>query len=127
MDEIVWNDSLLINNETINEQHKKLVSIINSVFRMEREDPERLSEILSELTDYTFYHFSYEEGLMKDENYPLLKNHIEEHNVFTGYVANLCIKVLEGGEISINEMKMFLKDWLIKHILENDLKAFKSS
>jgi hemerythrin len=64
-----WDDSLSTGVEDVDLQHKKLLLIIDDV----RETSEltgteyslRMSKDLKRLTDYTLYHFTDEEALMK--------------------------------------------------------------
>ena len=124
MDKINWNDDLCVADQTINEQHKRLIDLMNRTFQLKDEEKEKISEILSDLTDYTFYHFSYEEKVMEENRSPGLESHIREHRYFTSKIANLCLRAMEdGGQIS-ESMKLFLRDWLLNHIKGTDIKEF---
>ena len=74
-----WSDSLATGFMEVDLQHKKLISIIDSVFQTIKEyDPEyalKMAKILKQLTDYTEYHFSEEESLMKRHGFPGFEGH----------------------------------------------------
>ena len=124
MDKLVWNERLDVSNETVNEHHRKLVSIVNRFVEMESGDGEKLSEILSELMEYSFYHFDFEEALMEEQGYSDLENHKKEHLFFTEYVARMCVKVMEKGPDIHNDINRFLKSWLVNHIVKTDKESF---
>jgi hemerythrin-like metal-binding protein len=121
---IEWNDSLSVGLSFFDEQHKKLIFIINKLFDAMKEGrgKEVLGEVFNELIDYTKFHFKSEEDAMLKYNYPYFNEHFEEHNKLTSQVLELKNKY-ENGQIFITiDILSFLKEWLFHHILETDKK-----
>ena len=78
--------------------------------------------ILTELTAYTVYHFSTEEGYMQKYSYPSMQTHRLEHQKFVQKVGDFKSQY-DGGIIGLsNEVMLFLSDWLKGHILGTDKK-----
>ncbi len=67
-----WNDSLSVNIKEVDDQHKKLVAIINELHDAMRAGSGNavLGNIFSKLTQYVASHFATEEKLMSTHNYP---------------------------------------------------------
>ncbi len=123
-----WDERFVIGIKEVDEQHKKLVDLINELYDAVK-NPEKSMEVidrvLKELIDYAHYHFSTEEKLMEQYNYPELEMHKKQHNAFKNKVQ----KFLEERESSPDqkrnltlEVMKFLKDWLILHIMGVDKK-----
>ncbi|MBA1445907.1 MAG: bacteriohemerythrin [Chromatiales bacterium] len=120
---VEWSDSLSVGIEEIDEQHKILVNLINRMHQAihERHGSDVVKVILAELADYTRIHFAVEESLMRILNYPGYDEHKEIHDELLGHVVELIEKV-ESGKTAIGfELLHFLKTWLTKHIMEEDM------
>jgi hemerythrin len=119
---IEWNDSLCLGVQQFDEHHRHLVGLINQVYKdLTADEPsEHLSDVLSELIEYTIYHFAAEEYWMNENSYPKLAEHIAEHDMFSGRVVEMQ-KDFRAGRITPNlEVHTFLKSWLTNHILQTD-------
>ena len=82
---IEFDDTLITGNETIDTQHKELISRIKQfVDTCEKEENSKIKAIkmLDYLTEYTNFHFSEEEKLQEEIGYPGLKEHKEKHEEF---------------------------------------------
>jgi len=125
---INWDDKFSVSNDTIDKEHKKLVQLINDLFDSMRGGKSReiLSEILKELIDYTDYHFTDEERIMKEIGYTELPAHMKIHESFVKKVVDFQ-KDFESGNVYISlEIINFLKDWILDHILKEDKKYVSS-
>ena len=119
---IDWNSKMGLGVEEIDEQHKKLVDIVNELHDALKNNSyeEELMTIFGELVDYTKYHFSEEEQMMEKAGYEDLESHKKQHVRFVEKLNRLRNRVYEGKkEISI-ELSTFLSNWLIGHILHSD-------
>jgi hemerythrin len=109
----------------IDAQHKRLVDIINKLHDAIQagSEQETLQSILSKLTDYTKYHFDFEEGLLEKLGYAKLEEHKEEHQEFIhlieGMAGHLLNEKLNTGDMLLK----YLRSWLLNHILIEDMKA----
>jgi len=81
-----------------------------------------LGKIYTELVTYTKTHFSYEEKLMKEKNYPEYSKHLQEHINLTTQVTDM-YNDYQSGKLQITmELLTFLTNWLSNHILGTDKK-----
>lgn len=123
-----WEDRFSTNIQSIDQDHKKLMDLVNhlyvSVFECQDIEEERTltGKILSELLEYTNYHFSTEEALMEKYNYPEYQEHKISHAWFVGEVNRL-LREHEAGAMALSFPTFsFLKDWISNHILGMDKK-----
>ncbi len=124
MNQIIWKDEYNVNNETIDDQHKKLVGILNEIIDILNSGnvDDDLKKIVKELADYTSDHFSYEEEFMEGIGFPDLETHKNEHSRLTDEVFDTMTQLVSGQKMNLEDVYEFLHGWLINHILENDLK-----
>jgi hemerythrin len=121
---IEWNDSIVLGVPSIDEDHKKLVEMLNELFVacFASQGPTVLGGIVDRLVDYTKYHFKREERLLKEAGYEWLDGHVAEHEKMIGEVEEIQ-KELQGGsshQLSNDTLK-FLHHWLTDHIKSEDM------
>lgn len=124
MSVFVWKEEYSVGIQEIDEQHKKLVVMINDMHKALAEGLGRtiLGDILRELVAYTKYHFSSEEALMEKHGFPDFPSHKVAHAKMTEKVLALQ-KEYEQSDVKRSiEVAKFLQDWLNRHILETDKK-----
>lgn len=119
---IEWNDSLSVEIGTIDDQHKKLLEILNSLHGSSAaaKDNETVKKILNDLVEYTVYHFHHEEELMKQHNYPDLENHLAAHQTLVEQVGKFNQEFQAGRATLSSELFKFLRSWLNGHIRGTD-------
>ena len=124
---VEWKDDYSVGIDSIDQQHKKLLNLINqlqtAVDYSTGEQFER--EALDELVDYTKTHFTYEEGLMRDNNYPDFEPHKAQHEKMFEKVREVLAEYEQDQDTAMANAAEFLKDWLINHINGTD-KAYSS-
>ncbi len=121
---IEWEDKFSVGISIIDEEHKKLIGILNkAIFAKEHNNnPKEIEEVLNELVNYASTHFATEEAYMVKFNYPEYKYHKEEHNNFS-IKTNAYLDQVIGGDYHIaNEILEHLKWWLTNHIQGTDKK-----
>ena len=114
-----------VNVKECDTQHRKLVKIINDLFdaMSQKKTRDVLQKILTELVEYTMYHFSTEENLFKIADYPNAALQKAEHEKFTKTILDFKKKFEESATTLISiELLKFLKDWLLNHISVSDKK-----
>lgn len=119
---IDWNNNYSVNVKEIDDQHKKLIDLINKLYEEMRKGhgKDALSGVLKELVEYTKYHFAKEEKLLEKYNYPNLAAHKKEHEELTKKVEEINEKIASGKMVISSNVLTFLKDWLNNHILVDD-------
>jgi hemerythrin len=120
---INWNESFSVNNNEIDNQHKKLILIIEelvSIVHTREYNFIKITEIVDHLEDYIKEHFEYEENLMVQYSYPYLEFHVKEHNELRYRIHN--IKVFDVNRFAefYTEILIYLVDWLTSHIMQVD-------
>ena len=124
MDLITWEDKLSVNIQSMDQEHKQLIGLINELHNAMRQGQGKLvlSSTLENLIRYTQTHFTNEEKLMQEMGYPDLKEHKKEHAALTKQVIDLQNRHEQGELVLTIEIMQFLKNWLTHHILNTDKK-----
>lgn len=119
---LVWKDDYSVGIKSIDQQHKKLIGLINQLQTAVKystgEEFER--EALDELVNYTKTHFSYEEGLMEKNGYPDLEPHKEQHLKMINKVEGVLAEYEKDSDTAMENALSFLSEWLINHINGTD-------
>ena len=119
---VEWNDDYSVGIDSIDQQHKKLLNLINqlqtAVDYSTGEEFER--EALDELVDYTKTHFTYEEGLMRDNDYPDFEPHKLQHEKMFEKVREVLAEYEQDQDTAMANAAEYLRDWLINHINGTD-------
>ena len=84
-----------------------------------------MEDILNRLNDYTQFHFSTEESMMNETDYPERFIHQAEHVKLTQQVEKYAADLHEGKILFSMEILGFLREWLNTHILKTDKKFGK--
>jgi len=122
VDVITWKPEYEIGIQEIDEQHKKLVALINNFYTtlVRKGSNEEVAQVIFEVIDYTKVHFAIEECLLRMFEYEDYENHKKGHDVFVERVLAID-KRFRGGDASVSmELFSLLRDWLIQHIQEKD-------
>ena len=81
--------------------------------------------MLDELVNYTIDHFNREELYLEEQDYPLIElaKHRQLHAEFTQVIQEIRWQYQNGFRSGINQdLLRFLRNWLGKHILVEDIK-----
>lgn len=117
-----WDDSYSVGVRVIDDQHRKLVSLLNDLHDAMRVGKARsiLGRIFEDLVAYTKYHFSTEERLMEQHGYDGYAAHKAEHDDLTAKALDLQQR-WRAGTLGISiETSEFLRAWLAHHIQGTD-------
>lgn len=124
MNFFTWKDSFDIGIEKIDQQHKAFLEYLNECYEQASRnssagiDP-RLHEKLKE---YASTHFRFEESLLQARGYPNLEFHSKQHKYFESQIAESDAKQAGGRTRTTESLFVFLRDWFLCHILEDDKK-----
>ncbi len=121
---ITWSENLSVNVEEFDQQHKKLIALINELNDAMSVGKGRdvLEKIVNDLVRYTVVHFKAEERYFAQFRYPDTFNHRIEHLAFMRKVADFKNEIEQGKLPLTVEVMSFLSDWLRKHIMGTDKK-----
>ena len=98
--------------------------MINSLFEAPdvAADSETISDLLTDMKEYTSYHFGSEERYMAECGYPDIEAHIRAHDYFRRKVDELWSDRLAHRKGLPTDILQFLYEWLTEHILSCDKK-----
>ena len=119
-----WNDNFGTGNDIIDEQHKRLVALLNGLANtLVNNQPHEIESAFTELANYADYHFSTEEEIWSEcfGNDHWFLSHQLAH-------ASFLPKILEIKErdaeqplyLIVEDVVKFLIRWLAFHIIDND-------
>lgn len=117
-----WKDSFSIGIDEIDQQHRLLLEYLNdchqqvSVGKRSEIDP----SLIDGLKAYAATHFQFEESLMRSIGYPKLGHQEQQHKYFESQIAEFENAVTGGAGGTAESVLAFLRDWFLKHILEQD-------
>jgi hemerythrin-like metal-binding protein len=119
---LFWEYDLSVDIESIDNQHKKLIDLINQFYENIRlsSNKELIADLIAGMKSYTIFHFNAEEKLLKQYNYPDFEIHKKEHENFLNKVNDLENRFRAGKLIISFEITDFLKKWIRNHIMETD-------
>ncbi|CAK0769457.1 putative Bacteriohemerythrin [Azospirillaceae bacterium] len=118
-----WNPSLSVGHPDLDSDHRKLIAIVNTLWDSVEQHPtsNAVSGALSELAEYTAYHFDREEYAMRRHCFPNTDKHIDDHNELINRLGAL-IHLYERGQTEITVETMdFMRHWLMDHFTKTDL------
>ena len=126
---IIWREDMSVGVEEIDNQHKLLICLINTIEAGVNCHLEKklFVEQLSQLEAYTHFHFDHEENLQIQSKFPHYESNKNEH---IKLIQNLneIIGKFNSDEESILRVKNIeglfeiLREWLLDHILVEDMK-----
>ena len=122
---LTWNENLSVKITSIDDQHKKLIEMINNLQDAMSSGDSRavLGEIFDGLLNYTVEHFTFEKDLFTKHAYPDADAHLAEHDAFAQKVSDLHKQFVGSSNFMIGvDVMKFLTDWLVNHIQGVDKK-----
>lgn len=132
---IQWRDKMSVGSKVLDDDHKRLIDILNAFEEMTRNgaDFEALDQIFQKLADYTREHFAREEKILEEIGYPLRNTHQDQHRsmvawllkAYKTYKARRQAAEAQGitsDHECYEELLKILNTWLMRHILQDDMK-----
>ncbi|MFW2374732.1 MAG: bacteriohemerythrin [Gammaproteobacteria bacterium] len=122
MKDLIWDNSLSVEVDEIDDDHRKLVELFNMLNHsvMEGDAPDYVEAVLEELISCTVWHFRHEERLMQKYAYQGMAEHKAEHQQLIESAKELQQKFQQGTSVSSEDIE-FLEHWLTGHILGVDM------
>jgi hemerythrin len=127
---LLWTDNLSVGIDQFDEDHKRLIAIINELHSAIQAvdgngqiEKEEIEIVLQRLENYIRYHCDREELFMAKTHYPDFESHRQEHLRLNVMIADMTDRF--HGSTSPEdaaEIMQFLYDWLTNHIFVVDKK-----
>lgn len=118
-----WNDRLATGITSIDDQHKRLIDLVNGLAEAMRggKSKDVITKVLEGLREYTKSHFGFEESAFERYGYPKAAEHVKSHESFVGRVDEL-IEQHQNGSIGLSvKVLNFLTEWVKNHIMNEDM------
>lgn len=114
----------LVGVPIIDEQHKKIIDLSNGLIQamIHGMGDDVVKDIITELKDYTRYHFETEEAYMREIGFPSYEKHCKTHRLLTVDVDDFATQVLQDERPSPKEVLDFINSWMVNHIMDIDIK-----
>ncbi len=119
---IVWGDNNKLGIPIIDEQHRGIISTINSLYYFVQtgHGHEIIKPTMIMLEQYVDVHFKTEERLMAEASYPALEEHIVLHKKLIEKTKRLSLDA--SRESDSDSVLKFLREWWLGHINKEDRK-----
>ncbi|WP_319467639.1 bacteriohemerythrin [uncultured Pseudodesulfovibrio sp.] len=117
---IQWDESMSVGHDEIDDQHKKLIGLINRAYKaMQKHDEHMMVSLINEMRDYATMHFTTEETLIENYGFPKMTEHKWQHAKFNKTVEDFQKKQFDT--MNLSQIFVFLSRWLTTHIMEEDM------
>ncbi|MDX9767133.1 MAG: bacteriohemerythrin [Ectothiorhodospiraceae bacterium] len=134
---VVWRPQMSVGNQLIDNDHRYLICLINTVELSLRvpENRDLVSAAIEQLMQYTADHFAREEAIQLKIQYPKYMAHKQEYQDIMDELARIRtrIEAMAGtstagdGSIAaahpedVSELVALLRHWIIDHVLKVDV------
>lgn len=117
-----WTPDYDVKVEKFNDQHKFLFEIIKDLYdTMENKDDRlALAYIINKLVKYSKEHFSEEEIILLNSQYPAYEKHRKQHKLFLEKIEQFAADYNSGKYLLHFDILFFLKNWVLQHIMIAD-------
>ncbi len=135
-DTIHWRDDMSVGVAQLDDDHKGLIAILNRLGHAlhgdavngeggvpSRDDQRTVLTLgLRALESYMKVHFAREERAMQVGGFPGLDGHKPQHRDFIEEMTEMTNRFEAGGDTDLLEdLVLYLRDWLIHHIMVEDM------
>jgi len=118
-----WTMELSVSYAIIDDQHKELIGFLVLLeASIGSNDIGGINAILADLTRFTHLHFSEEEKLMRDNDYPDYFAHVMRHESLLEEIRQLQVSIDAGKTPVSLALLGFLRVWLFEHMKSADRK-----
>lgn len=120
-----WKDEYSVSHSTLDFDHQMLINIINQLaFAVQNKQGKRvIGQTIESLVKYVETHFAREEDVMRAAKFPDLVSHQAKHREIEETVRDIFdLFKRSPKDLEAEKVLIFLKTWLIQHILRSDMK-----
>ncbi|WP_130470234.1 bacteriohemerythrin [Candidatus Magnetaquicoccus inordinatus] len=121
-DILYWDDSLALGVAEIDDDHRKLIGLLNelAINITAHQAREALAVVLENLLNYTAWHFRHEERLMQTYRFSGYVAHKREHADLIREASAFQKKFLDGEQDMTMDVVHLLKEWVLHHVMQTD-------
>jgi len=132
-DYVSWNVRYEVGIGFMDEQHRKIIDIINELYQSlfvadmggteqekEKEASAAIKKSIRAAVEYVKVHFSTEEAIMNKISFPRYAEHKARHEDFARRVLQDVVRFESGDKRVGMQLVTFLRDWLLEHVAVSD-------
>jgi hemerythrin len=123
---VAWDERYAIGIPLIDAQHQELIRMTNELYKACLEEGDAGARLfkatIKAAVDYVKFHFSAEEKLLENVDYPQIAVHKKQHEEFAIKILEEVTNFEEGKKFVPNAFVRFLRDWILSHIALMDKK-----
>lgn len=127
MQNLGWLEEYDVGVQKFNEQHMQLLTALKDIYKAmeDKQDKKALQSVLNNLLKYCREHLAEEEACLLENDYPDFLEHKKQHNFFINKMLQFCEDFKDEKFTLHFDIAMFLKNWIIQHIMVVDKKYTK--
>ncbi len=119
-----WTVEMSVGVDLLDADHRMFIAMINELEEIARLPARRTDtkRVLDGFVDYARYHFDREEEVMAACAYPAIKAHKKQHAAFDRVIHDVVGRFEDDLDARIGEwVVVYLREWLVHHILVEDM------
>ena len=117
-----WREELAVGDPVIDDDHKHLIKLVNAYEgAITERNPRQLKNALDGLVTYAKEHFEREENVMLAVHFPHRISHMQQHEELLIKIQKFHDEMMKAHALDIEEVSRFLHDWLVEHVVKEDL------
>jgi hemerythrin len=126
---IDWNDEFTLGIETVDSEHRALVTLINALHDTMSAHARRsdIVEGISRIHALVAAHFAREEAFMRKARYMAYAEHKEDHEVLLDDLRDMIDQVARDGEYDEARLSADLRYWFSEHFRTYDARLHRHS
>jgi hemerythrin len=123
---VEWSKNFEVGHERIDFEHKIFLNLIRdtSLLSQREVSRQRVLRHLNEVKQYAMFHFTSEENIMFDVDYPDITAHKNEHDKLLALFDSR-LHEYRSEEIDLDEVVEFLFEWFALHTTQVDTQLAK--
>jgi hemerythrin-like metal-binding protein len=118
-----WDDSLSVGIDVIDEHHRYLFDLINDLYDVviNKLGARDVARLIKALDAYAKVHFRAEEQMMAHYGYEGIHRQEHQHHAFEAKIREFYEELHANPLVAQFDVLSYLRDWLVKHILVEDI------
>ncbi len=118
-----WDESLSVGIDVIDEHHRYLFDLINDLYDVviNKLGAREVARLIKSLDAYAKVHFRAEEKMMTHYGFEGIKRQQHQHHAFEEKIREFYEELHANPLVAQFDVLSYLRDWLVKHILVEDV------
>lgn len=119
---IAWKDEFSVGVESVDQEHREMIELINGLDNAMAEDADCTTVVstLGEIYAKISAHFALEEKIMRDADYGEFASHKEDHEQLLDSLLTIIDNVDDDGRYDRSELSSGLDHWFTDHFRTHD-------